>query len=157
LLLLAGGPAGDTELADKFAVHGIDPARIEIAGRRPRQAYLELHNRLDVALDPFPFNGDNTLCDALLMGVPTVTLAGDTFVSRRGVSHLNNVGMGELVAASLDVYITKAVALAQDIPRLISLRPLLRQLLMTSPLTDATVFIGQLEKTYCWMWRRWSE
>ena len=94
LLLL--GPAGDVHAARRFANCGIDPERVEVAGRRPRAAYFALHHGVDVGLDPFPFNGDNTLCDALWMGVPSVALVGDRFAARRGLAHLSAVGLEAL-------------------------------------------------------------
>jgi predicted O-linked N-acetylglucosamine transferase (SPINDLY family) len=124
LLLL--GSAGDPGPGRRFAARGVDPDRVEVAGRRPRAGYFELHNRIDVGLDPFPFNGDNTLCDAMWMGVPSVALAGAGFAARRGVSHLSAVGLADLVAATADEYVAVAARLAGDPPRLADLRRALR-------------------------------
>jgi len=75
---------------------GIDPARLEFVGFLAGPQYFEAYNRIDVALDPFPYAGaGTTTCDALWMGVPVVSLAGDTAVSRGGLSILSNI---ELVA-----------------------------------------------------------
>ncbi len=152
LLLL--GAAGDEHTARRFARHGIDPGRVEVAGRRPRAEYFALHNRVDVGLDPFPFNGDNTLCDALWMGVPSVALAGDRFAARRGLAHLAAVGLGHLAAESVEEYVGTAARLAADWPALADLRPALRQSVRASALGDAPAFVADLESAYRAMWRR---
>ena len=90
--------------------------------RQSRQKYLQLFDRIDIALDPFPYNGETTTCDGLWMGVPHVALAGDRCAARRGVSHLCNLELGELVASSADEYVRIATALAGDLPRLAGLR-----------------------------------
>ncbi len=153
LLLL--GAAGDEHTARRFARHGIDPGRVEVAGRRPRAEYFALHNRVDVGLDPFPFNGDNTLCDALWMGVPSVALAGDRFAARRGLAHLAAVGLGHLAAESVKAYVGVAVRLASDLPALAELRAGLRGRVADSPLGDAPAFVADLEAAYRAMWRAW--
>ena len=152
-LLLLSGTASDAGLSARFARHGVDAARVDDAPRQPRLDYLALHNRIDVGLDPFPFNGDNTLCDALWMGVPSVALAGDAFVSRRGVSHLNNVGLPELAAEDVDGYVWVAAELAADLPRLAALRAGLRGRLSGSALADGRSYVRRLEEAYRRMWR----
>jgi predicted O-linked N-acetylglucosamine transferase (SPINDLY family) len=147
LLLLCAGP-GDADISDRFVGHGIDAGRIELTPRVPRPQYLALHQRVDIGLDPFPFNGDNTLCDALWMGVPSVALAGDAFVSRRGVSHLNNVGLPELVADTIDRYVDLAAGVARDLPRLAELRAGLRDRLRDCRLGDAARYTRELEAAY---------
>ena len=84
--------------------------------------YFKTHERIDVALDPFPFGGGITTCDALWMGVPVVTLAGKTAVGRGGLSILSNLGLADLVAYDTDQYVRIAVNLAGDLPRLRELR-----------------------------------
>src|SRR5439155_8139936 len=106
--------------------HGIDPTRLTVLERAPAQRYLDLFNQFDIALDPFPYNGGVTTCDALWMGVPVVTLAGRTYVSRQGGSLLTNVGLPELVAATTDDYVRIAASLAADRARLAHLREHLR-------------------------------
>ena len=153
LLLL--GAEGDENTARRFAGHGVDPGRVEVAGRRPRAGYFALHGRVDVGLDPFPFNGDNTICDALWMGVPSVALIGDRFAARRGLSHLSAVGLGDLAAAGVEEYVGTAVRLAADLPALADLRAGLRARVAESPLGDAPAFVADLEAAYRAMWRAW--
>jgi len=134
---------------------GVEPERVEFVGFLPTQPYMELHNRIDIALDPFPYAGGTTTCDALWMGVPVVTLAGQTAVGRGGVSILNNVGLPELIARSPDEYLNIATKLAGDANRLTSLRSTLRERMRTSPLMDPNRFAREMESAYRQMWRTW--
>jgi len=121
-----------------FASYGIDPGRLEfVAGERNRRDQLALLNAVDIALDPFPFNGSTTTFEALWMGVPVVTLAGTRFLSRVGASVLHQVGLDELVATDHAGYVARAVSLALDRERLGRLRAELRGRVARSPLCDA--------------------
>ena len=97
---------------------GIDPQRVRFAGIVPASEYLHLYQQIDIALDTFPYGGGTTTCDALWMGVPVVSLVGQTAVGRGGLSILSNVGLPELVARSEEEYVRIAVELANDLPRL---------------------------------------
>jgi len=134
---------------------GIERSRVEFVEPRPHGDYLESHHRLDMMLDPFPYGGHTTSLDALWMGVPVVSLAGKTSVSRAGLSILSNLGLPELVAFSEDNYVTIATELAADLPRLTELRATLRSRMESSVLMDAPRFTRQIEITYRAMWRRW--
>ena len=87
-----------------FAAHGIEPARIELRGSSPHRELLAQYREIDIVLDPFPYSGGLTTCEALWMGVPTVALPGETFASRHSTSHLCNVGLADWVAVDLDDY-----------------------------------------------------
>jgi len=137
-----------------LASHGIDPRRLRFVGMLPWREYLEQYQQIDIALDPFPYPGGTTTCDALWMGVPVVSLAGQTAVGRAGVSLLSNVRLPELVAATLEQYVRIAVELAGDLPRLAALRLTLRQKMLSSPLMDAPGFARDMEVAYREMWRR---
>ena len=106
-------------------------------------------------LDTFPYAGCTTTCDALWMGVPTVTRAGDAYVSRVGASILSQVGLGDLVAGSADGYVAAAVALANDVPRLVALRATLRSTLAESPLGDAAGVARAFEAGLRRAWGAW--
>jgi predicted O-linked N-acetylglucosamine transferase (SPINDLY family) len=134
---------------------GIDARRVEFVDRCPPRAYLELYRRLDVVLDPFPYNGHTTSLDALWMGVPVVSLAGASRVSRGGASILGNLGLPELVAHSEDEYVRIAAELARDLPRLSDLRATLRARMESSVLMDAPRFARNIEAAYRAMWRDW--
>jgi predicted O-linked N-acetylglucosamine transferase (SPINDLY family) len=136
-------------------LRGIDADRIELFGKCWRKDYLQQVARADIALDPFPFNGHTTTCDAIWMGVPVVMQAGQTYVSRFGGSVLRNVGLDDLIAASTDDYIGRAVTLAGDVDRLTSLRGELRPRMAASPLLDFVGFTRNLEQAYREMWQRW--
>jgi predicted O-linked N-acetylglucosamine transferase (SPINDLY family) len=134
---------------------GVEAHRVEFVDFRPRREYLELYHRLDIVLDTFPYNGHTTSLDALWMGVPVVSLAGKTPVSRAGLSQLTNLGLPELVAHSEEDYVRIAGELAGDLPRLAQLRSTLRARMQTSPLMDAPRFARNVEAAYRWMWERW--
>jgi protein O-GlcNAc transferase len=134
---------------------GIDPDRIEMVTDLPFFQYLESYHRIDLGLDPFPYNGGTTTCDALWMGVPVVSLVGKTAVGRAGLSILSNVGLPELVAQTPEQYVQIAVDLARDLPRLSGLRGTLRSRMEMSPLMDAPRFARNVEAAYRQMWRNW--
>lgn len=124
----------------RFAARGVDPARLGLLGPTPLREHLEAYARIDIALDPFPFSGATTMCDALFMGLPVVTMRGETSASRVGASILTCVGAGEWIAGSEEDYITIARSLAADRARLADLRRSLRARMLASPLCDAPAF-----------------
>ena len=114
--------------------------------------HLNCYNSIDIGLDPFPYNGTTTTCDALWMGVPVITLAGVSHVGRVGVSQMSNLGLQELIARDTDHYVDIAVALATDVPRLAALRGGMRVRMSASPLMDAPRLTKNLEAAYDNMW-----
>jgi protein O-GlcNAc transferase len=134
---------------------GVEACRVEFVEFRPRREYLELYHRLDIVLDTFPYNGHTTSLDALWMGVPVVSLAGETRVSRAGLSQLTNLGRPEWVANSEEDYVKIAEGLARDLPCLAQLRSTLRPKMKASVLTDAPRFTRQVEQAYRKIWRAW--
>jgi predicted O-linked N-acetylglucosamine transferase (SPINDLY family) len=138
-----------------LAQQGIASERLEFIDFLPTTDYFGVYHRIDVALDPFPYGGGTTTCDALWMGVPVVSLAGATAVGRGGVSILSNVGLPELVAQTPAQLVRIAADLAQDFPRLAQLRATLRARMQRSPLMDAPRFARHVEAAYRAMWRRW--
>jgi predicted O-linked N-acetylglucosamine transferase (SPINDLY family) len=129
--------------------------RVELVGFLSQSEYLNLHLRIDLALDPFPYNGITTTCDALWMGVPVLTLPGVTPISRASLSLLSTIGLDELAAHSEDDYLRIAIELAGDLPRLAELRTTLRARMQTSPLMDAPRFARSMETALRSMWQRW--
>jgi protein O-GlcNAc transferase len=158
-LLLKTRALGDARIrqsvSEAFAAHGIATERLVMEGAAPRAELLAAYNRVDIALDPFPFGGGTTTVESLWMGVPVVTLRGDRWVGRVSESILSTTGVRELVAASPTDYADIAIALAGDHPRLARLRTTLRKQFETSPLHDAATFTRQLEHAYRQMWRSW--
>jgi len=155
LLLLSAERREDKALLDRLKRAEIDPAGVDPVRRQPRRQYLELFNQIDIALDPYPYNGETTTCDGLWMGVPHVALAGDRCASRRTMSHLCNLGLGELVALSRDDYVRIATTLAGDLPRLAELRASMRERMSRSPMMDYATYTADLEAAYRQMWRAW--
>ncbi len=139
-----------------FADFGVKPDRISFSGWLPPTEYMDQYRRIDIALDPFPYAGGTTTCNALWMGVPVITLAGPTAIGRGGVSILNNVGLTELIAHSREEYVQLAVALANDKARLSHLRSTIREQMKISPLMDAKQFAMDIENAYRQMWRTWG-
>jgi predicted O-linked N-acetylglucosamine transferase (SPINDLY family) len=139
----------------KVELFGVTPERLEFVPFQVRDQYMDAYRQLDVILDTFPYNGHMTTCDALWMGVPVVTLAGEMPVSRGGLSLLSTVGLQELVAFSEDDFVRIAVELACDPPRLAALRAGLRARMLASPLMDAPRFARNVEAAYRSMWERW--
>jgi len=138
-----------------FDKEAIPASRVDFVERQPRPQYLELYRRIDLCLDPFPYNGHTTSLDALWMGVPTITIIGETVVGRAGLSQLSNLGLQELAAETPDQYVALAVQLAGDLPRLQELRSTLRERMRQSPLMDGARFARNMEHAYREMWRRW--
>jgi len=141
----------------EFAEQGIRPERLEFVGLTSMPEYMNLYGRIDIALDPFPYGGGTTTCDALWMGVPVVTLSGDTAVGRGGVSILSNIGVPEWIAPTGEAYIQIAADLANDPGRLSQLRSTLRARMRQSPLMDAKTFAADFELAYRRMWQNWCK
>jgi predicted O-linked N-acetylglucosamine transferase (SPINDLY family) len=155
IILAHGGGSLAARVQRQAESRGLDPARIEFCEKRPRPAYLELMTRVDIALDPFPFNGHTTTCDAVWMGLPVVMLAGASYASRFGGSVLQQVGLAHLIAESPAEYIEIAGRLAADVEALAQLRATLRDTMAGSALLDAAGFTRNLEAAYRKMWHKW--
>lgn len=141
------------QVQQRLTRFGILPERVTIAGAIPsREEYLATHAEVDIILDCFPYPGITTTCEALWMGVPTLTLAGDTLLARQGASLLACAGLPDWVASDEDDYISRALAHASDINRLAHLRSSLRSQLLASPLCDAPLFAANLEMALQSMW-----
>jgi predicted O-linked N-acetylglucosamine transferase (SPINDLY family) len=135
---------------------GVAADRVTLLGPEDSAAgHLARYRDVDIALDTYPYNGTTTTCEALWMGVPVVTLAGPTHVSRVGASILACIGLRELVAASGEDYIDRAAALARDLPRLAALREGMRARMRAAPLLDAAGFARAVESAYRIAWQSW--
>ncbi len=144
-------------LGKSWTQRGFSPERLEFVGTQPWQQYLENWQRCDLGLDPFPFGGGITTCDALWMGVPVITLSGRTAVGRGGRSILSNIGLPELIAETPRQYLEIAASLAADLPRLCEMRLGLRDRMEQSPLRDARNHTREIEAAYREIWKRWCE
>lgn len=148
-------PDRQASILERFAKSNVNADRIEFVGKQSFEKYFEEYHRIDIALDPFPYAGGTTTCDALWMGVPTVTLRGKTTVGRGGVSILSNVGLTDWIAQDSKQYVSIAREMAGDLPRLAELRNGLRARMERSPLMDARQFTADMESAYRQMWQNW--
>ena len=117
--------------------------------------HLLLYNDMDISLDPFPYAGTTTTCEALAMGVPCVTLRGNCHAHNVGVSLMTTLGLTEWVAHSPEDYVAIAARMAADLPALATLRGSLRQRLLSSRLCAGKDFVRDLEDTYSQLWRHY--
>lgn len=154
LLLHAGQGSHRQRMLDLLRDNGVDPARLDFVEQAPTEDYFRLYNRIDIALDPFPFAGGTTTCDALWMGVPVIAKVGQTAVGRSSLSILTNIGLAELAASEIEQYIELAAALAGDRDRLRDLRQTLRERMRQSLLMDAPRFARDMEAAYFHMAKR---
>jgi predicted O-linked N-acetylglucosamine transferase (SPINDLY family) len=141
--------------ADRIKFLSYYATAVDEPGKSAPPEFLLRYHHIDIALDPFPYNGMTTTCDALWMGVPVVALIGETTLGRASYSLLCNVGLPELAAASEEDYVRIAIELARDLPRLQELRANLRKRMKNSPLLDAPRFARNLEAIFRQVWGRW--
>jgi protein O-GlcNAc transferase len=142
------------ETEARLARLGLPLDRVILEPRKRSNQYV-LYNKIDIALDPFPFNGCTTTLDALWMGAPVIALAGEYYTSRMGVTVLNNAGLPELIAENETAYVDLAVQLATDISRLRTIRHNLRQRIGNSRTADYAAFARDIEAAYRGMWQAW--
>ena len=154
LIMATVGPA-ENRVRRVLVKTGARAEQIELVGKLGRYEYLALHNRIDICLDPFPYNGAVTTCDALWMGVPVVTREGDSYVSRQGVAVLRAVKLDELIAGSPERYKQIALELAEDVTQLGRLRQELRGRLKASPVMSFKTYAEDLGRAYRRIWRDW--
>jgi len=143
------------QVVERFAACGVDRSRMIMEGLSSRADYLKTYQRVDIALDPFPYTGGTTTCDALWMGVPVLTLAGERFLSRQGVGLMMNAGLPEWIAHNAEDYVARAVSHASDLKRLALLRASLRQQVLASPLFNAERFAHHFEQALRNIWQHW--
>lgn len=141
-LLDAGAPAGSIEFAAK---------------QEEERDHLAMYDRVDIALDTFPYNGTTTTCEALLMGVPVIVLEGSTHAGRVGLSLLTASGFSGLVARSRDEYVALAASLAEDVAGLRASRPERARQMLGSPLCDGPAYASRWQDAIRSMWRLWCE
>jgi protein O-GlcNAc transferase len=155
LILLAPAGSARQRILDQFRAAGVDPSRIEFVDNRPRAQYLAIYHRIDLCLDTLPYNGHTTSLDSLWMGVPVLTLPGDTPPGRVGVMHLKNLGLTQFIAGNDADFARIAGECAGDLNALSELRANLRDRLAKSVLMDAPRFARNVETAYRQIWRSW--
>ena len=155
-LLVAGVPEGGLreELLDALARDGVDRSRVALRPFMSLQEYMRTFNEVDIALDPAPYSGGTTTCDALWMGVPVLTLPGVRPASRSAASILTAVGLEDWIAASPEDYVRRAAGFASA-AAVGALRRSLRERMRASPLMQEARFARDIEQAYRTMWQRW--
>ncbi len=149
LVLLAGqSVTASEEIAARFTHRGVASDRLEVMYRLSGNDYFEAYQPFDVALDPFPYGGAVTTCDALWMGVPVLTVAGGDARGRQGVSLLSALGLTEFMADSPEQVVSLAATWADQRPALADLRISLRDMMAQSPVTDAAAYVKHLEAAF---------
>ena len=132
-----------------FKQEGISEDRLELHSWMPeKDGHLRLYDHVDIGLDPFPYNGTTTTCEALWMGVPVITMCGDRHSSRVGASILTHVGLEEFIATDIDEYINMAIKYANNMDSIKSIRADLRRNMQNSDLCNADAFAGNVEQAY---------
>jgi predicted O-linked N-acetylglucosamine transferase (SPINDLY family) len=140
-----------------FASAGVDPRRVTFLPAVPTtEGHYRTIGGVDLALDPFPYQGTHTTLETLAMGVPVVTLAGETYSRRASSALLLRLGFDELVTASPDEYVARAVALLKRPERLEEFRGVIRERFLKSEICDVSGYVAELEDVYSQLWREWS-
>lgn len=141
----------------RFAECGIEAERLLLEGPDKHEEFLKTYQRIDIALDTWPYSGGLTTCEALAMGVPVVTCVGPTFAGRHSATHLANAGLPELVTDNWDDFRKRAKELAADLPSLAVIRAALRTILIESPVCDGERFAQHFTKAMRGIWQRYCE
>lgn len=156
-LILGAMPSDDSYLGlvEQFGAHGVEAARLSFYPRGDMPTYLGLHQRVDLCLDTFPYNGGTTTWHALWMGVPTLTLSGDILPTRNGAGISECVGMGAFVAHSEEEFVQKGVYWAAHPEELAAIRQTLRTKIEESPAGHPEQIAAGLYNAMRTMWQRW--
>ncbi|WP_374350802.1 tetratricopeptide repeat protein [Chitinimonas sp.] len=156
-LVMATIPEGRPRqvILDAFATKGIGAQRIRFFGKLSTPDFLKVFHEIDIALDPLTVNGATTTCEALWMGVPTLSLVGNRFLSRAGLSILDSAGLREFACDSDTAAIALVERYARNPAALADLRQTLRQRLAQSALMDEVGYTRKLEALYREIWRSW--
>jgi protein O-GlcNAc transferase len=156
-LLMVTVPEGEMRqrLVQQFTDFGVMPERLDFRGRLAPHEFQRTLRQVDMTLDPFPINGATTTCESLWLGVPVISLVGDRFYSRAGLSVMNAAGLPDFVAATPEDYLKIPALLAENFQLLAGIRAGLREHLAASPLIDNTGFARNVEKIYREIWAEW--
>ncbi|WP_420827350.1 tetratricopeptide repeat protein [Halochromatium glycolicum] len=160
-LLLKGGQYEDEgfcrRIRDRLAEFGIAPERVELEGSTKHKEFMRTYWRIDIALDPWPYSGGLTTCEALVMGVPVLTRPGPTFAGRHAATHVTNAGYPEWVCESWESLQRRVLELVSDLDELARIRRRMRDQVMASPLCDGKRFAENLDAALRAIWQRYCE
>ena len=152
-----GRAESQADLAQTFAQAGVNPDRLTFFPRSNMADYLALHHQVDVCLDTFPYNGGTTTAHASWMGVPTLTLAGETPPSRVGARFMSRFGLDGFVASSIEDFVDKGRYWAEHLTELAALRPLIRERFNASEIGQPEPFADHLDTLLRTLWQRWCQ
>ena len=144
-------------IGQEFEKQGVNRERIELRPDSYHREMLQEYADVDIALDPFPFTGALTTCEALWMGVPVVSMTGNRTVSRQSYSILCNLGLQDLVAGDKQEYIRIVQGLSQNLDYLSRLRSTMRERMRSSPVMDYANVTRELEEVFRSVWKSWIE
>jgi predicted O-linked N-acetylglucosamine transferase (SPINDLY family) len=153
-LLAPQGKCRESLLA-QLEPFGVTSDRVEFIAFQPRPAYLAEYRRVDLCLDPLPYNGHTTSLDAFWMGVPVLTQIGRTLVGRAGLSQLINLQLPDFAPEDHEQFIALGQRWAGDLSGLAEIRRTLRQRMAYSPLMDGKKFARRMESAFRQMWNQW--
>lgn len=158
-MLIGAMPKDDSlgELPNWFADEGISPDRLDFRKRSSVAVYLQQHHHVDICLDTFPFSGLTTGLHSLWMGVPTLTLPGQTVPGRSGATAMSHVGLEQFVAQDKMDFIQKGIQIASDIPALAAMRSGMRERCNQSPMFRPQFIAEGVAEALRVMWRRWCD
>lgn len=145
--------SGAARIRERFAAVGVSADRVDLRPRVPFEQYLAAYGGIDVALDPFPFNGGITTGDALWMGVPVLAVAGNTYAGRQGIAVLSAVGLNDFVARDTEHLVELGSAWANRRDELAAIRAGLRDRIAASPFCDAVGYVRKLEAAFRRLWQ----
>jgi predicted O-linked N-acetylglucosamine transferase (SPINDLY family) len=157
-MVLGGMPRGGNQydiVLQWFDDEGIDRGRLDFYERTDMPHYMALHHKVDLCLDTFPYNGGTTSLHSFLMGVPTLTIAGDTLAGRVGAGLQGHVGLEDFVASDAAAFVAQGIAWANRLPELAQLRASLRDRFNQSAIGQPALIASGLEIALRTMWKRW--
>ena len=142
----------------KFQNQKIEKKRLILSGESStRKELLKVYNEIDIALDPFPFQGNTSTCESAWMGVPVITLKGNRYLFHFGESINSNLGMHDWIANNHDEYVSKAIKFSSDLKKLSTIRINLRKIALQSPVFDASRFSNHFSNLFWHMWNNFSK
>lgn len=155
LIIGSTPPESHASLLQSFSVQGVYPHRLSFAPRTSMREYLELHHQVDICLDTFPYAGGTTTCHAFTMGVPTLTLAGETLPSRTGAGLMEQLGLTSFVAKGIEDFIEKGTYWGIHHRELNNVRTSMRSRFDAAPIGQPQLIASHLQSTLRTMWQRW--